>query len=228
MQFGGPAAFYEIAATLLPVLLLGGVVLEAVKPPEIDAAASEESSDPARRPTHEKPDDLKTVVVAYQLPIVGVLVIMLEVVALDAVASGSTDWGHALIVGGGLIFGMLCVVYAVWVPWARRTRSGLMAGFSFAVAVATLVIYLALGSLIGPGYLTLFKDVAADPHPHQGSRYVSERIWLEHLIATSRYRIDRLEWEMEHAPTSAVRERVRAHLLAQRQVNRRERKALGR
>jgi hypothetical protein len=86
MQFGGPAAFYEIAATLIPVLLLGGVVLEAVKPPETDAAASEESGGiPATD--------------------VGVLVIMLEVVALDAVASGSTDWGHALIVGGGLIFG---------------------------------------------------------------------------------------------------------------------------
>lgn len=64
-------AFYEIAATLIPVLLLGGVVVEAVKPPPEDTA------NPTVKTGREEGGDtnFKDRMMAHQIPLVGVMVI---------------------------------------------------------------------------------------------------------------------------------------------------------
>jgi hypothetical protein len=110
---------------------------------------------------------------------------------------------------------MLCVVYAVWVPWAKRTFSRFLGFFSFGIAVTFLLAYLAVGQFATPKYLTLFETLS---HNQASPERVSEEIWLQHLIATSDYRIDRLEEEREHAPNEDVRERVERNLADQRKA----------
>ena len=54
----------------------------------------------------------------------------------------------------------------------------------------------------------------------------SERLWLEHLIATSDYRIDKLEVQFQHTPSQDSRAAVADHLVRQRGVQRRQCHAL--
>jgi hypothetical protein len=69
---------------------------------------------------------------------------------------------------------------------------------------------------------------ASPPEPQKSgaSQYSSERIWLEHLVATSDYRIEKLDQEAENSSIPAVRMRVGSAEALQRRVQRRERNAI--
>jgi hypothetical protein len=56
--------------------------------------------------------------------------------------------------------------------------------------------------------------------------YSRESIWLEHLIATSGYRIERLEEELEHASNRAARRRVVRTIALQNSVRRQVQSAI--
>lgn len=260
MENGGPIAFYEVAAALIPLLFLGGVVLEIVRPPRRDkrnhgGRGSETIYDNMKQPAREawvarqfpgspalqrlllwtkfwKQYSLTTALVVYSLPVLGAWVIFVEIVALDAIASGSTDTLHAAVVGGTLIFGLVLIVIAIWVPWVvRLAEDGRMRSqhrwiasvLTLLVPIGGIMLVAGLGTQpwVTPSLTDLFR--AAEGKSQQDS---SKEIWLEHLIATSDYRIDKLEEEKEHTHDRAVRRRIRRHLDQQINTRKTQEKAL--
>jgi|GEM_PF-6293631 len=236
MQSGGPIAFYEIAATLIPVLFLGGVVLDNMHPP--DPRKLKKELDKSEGEHREYGRFFLFVIAVYYLPAAGVLVIVAEATALDVVVSKEADTAHALIVCIALLTGMVAVAAAVWVPWvlkfgdfvkeqlhmSPRSVVGSAALVSVAGAISLAVLH-PWG--INP-FPTLVSAVEKAPQrePKEDRHYSSEVTWLEHLIATSSYRIDRLEEEREHISSKAVRLRIKQHLLLQKETQRRQYVAL--
>lgn len=103
---GDPIAFFEIAATLIPVLLFGGVVAQR--------------RGPSARDSHETTKQLATFI-----PMVGAIAIFGEVVAIIAIVTGDSDWWNRLIVALTLTLGMAAVVLAVWWPWFMAVKTKL-------------------------------------------------------------------------------------------------------
>jgi|SRR6478609_3746573 len=242
MQNGGPIAFYEIAATLIPVLLLGGIVLEAVKAPPLDdevkqAGAHDKGDQHPRSGVSEEDASydhwrrrFRTRLVAQQIPLIGVVVVIVELVALDTVATGNTNWPRALLVGGTLVIGMMSAVFAVWAPWAKhfynRNLAYLWFGYSVAALLALILVF-----QFGPSKTyPFFEDIATPakerPQPRNSGAATWEPIWLEHLLATSDYRIDKLQEEKEQATSEVARQRVDRHLGRQIEARKAQREAL--
>jgi len=122
---GNQIAFFEIAATLIPILLFGGVVAE-------------------RRGPQSRDSHRKTTLYATYIPAVGSMAILGEIVAIIAIVTGTSTWWMRLLVALVLTLGMLAVVLAVWWPWhqdARKkaphevARLGLMGVVALLVAV---------------------------------------------------------------------------------------------
>lgn len=106
------------------------------------------------------------------------------------------------------------VFYQLQERFSPRRRQGMLA--------------LALVVVLGTG---VFAWASAEPSPREhprdpGRAQFNERIWLEHLVATSGYRIERLELEAENASSRGVRNRVDRALALQIQVQARERDAI--
>jgi hypothetical protein len=224
MQEGGPIAFYEVAATLIPVLLLGGVVLEGVKAPPLDSGEDQSGAEAY----DQWRSRFKNRLVALQIPAIGVTVALVELVALDTIASGETDWPRAALVGGTLVLGMVSVVFAVWAPWAKHFFSRTLAYTYFGYSVALLAAVILIWQLL-PGSYPFFGDIATPAEgrsqsPSHPQRTAWERIWLEHLIATSDFRIGRLE--AEAAIPGARGERAAPRLRLQERVQGDECRAL--
>jgi hypothetical protein len=229
MQNGGPVAFYEIAATLIPVLFLGGVLLDNMHPPDLEELEKGVSS---------RWRMSLFMIVVYYLPLAGVFVLLAEAVALDAVVNRTTDVFHALVVCIALLVGMVAVVAAVWVPWAlkigdwadRELDISARAVFVASVVILVMgVVGLALQPWVTSPFDQLVKGVERGETrsaPEGALDASAERTWLEHLIATSDFRVDRLEAERANAADRAARLRVSAHLRLQRQTQRRQLEAL--
>jgi hypothetical protein len=67
------------------------------------------------------------------IPYLGTLVVVAEIVALEAIITGSTDTAHAIVVLVAVTLGMLSVIFAVTVPWIasyRQSRGGSIPGGS--------------------------------------------------------------------------------------------------
>jgi hypothetical protein len=161
-----------------------------------------------------------TIFVAIALPFFGAWVIFAEVLALEAVASGAPSPVTPWIVGPTVVAALICVVVAVWVPWLigvgralrkahqRHWLAWTVAPPFFVVLVLGLVFFL---PTLRPTLTHLMSSLTS----HETSS-PSERVWLEHLVATSDYRIDRLE--AEAATGLAAKTRAEAHEEAQHQV----------
>src|SRR4051812_16092691 len=107
-------AFFQVAATLIPVLLLGGVLLERLQPP------------PGPLTRH-------SVSLFGAILIGGVLVIWGEATAITALIRGSSVKLERIFVALVLVLGMVLVLAAVIGPWLQRIPSG-----SFVVALPAL------------------------------------------------------------------------------------------
>jgi hypothetical protein len=132
-SFGSESAFYEIAATLIPLFLLGGIVFERLKPRKSDSEERAQWMGAA-------------------IPTIGLWVIFSEGVAIQALVSGNSTLTTRLIVASALSAGMLAVLISIWTPWLRyykEKKSGLsltdgylawywVAGF---VAIFLLTVY---------------------------------------------------------------------------------------
>jgi Nitrate reductase gamma subunit len=226
MQSGGPITFYEIAATLIPVLFLGGVLLDNMHPPDPGKLKKEEST---------RQHIVLFGVVVYYLPVAGLFVIFAEAVALDAVVSRTADSFHALLVGLTLIAGMVAVVAAVWVPWVLKFGSWAKQELylsprvilgSAVIGLLSFLVALALQPWATSPFSELLRNVETPPQREETRRYASQITWLEHLIATSGYRVDRLQDEKEHATGEAARLRIDKHLRLQRRTQQRQYEAI--
>jgi membrane protein implicated in regulation of membrane protease activity len=225
MHNGGSVAFYEVAATLIPLLFVGGFVIENLRPP--DSAKKLGTKDLAGLSEKDLIDTVSSFplgpryrwlvglifwgvfwkrypwlvyLVACFLPIAAAWVVFAEMVALDAIVRQSTNPFHAWVVGGTLLTGALMVLLVLWVPWLRRFLAIVGSSSKGAAAVLLVIpVVTALGSFLVLGGVSVSyvddifkKESTAQTHQSLSS---SERLWLEHLIATSDYRIDRLEAE---------------------------------
>jgi hypothetical protein len=126
---GDVLAFYEIAATLIPVLLFGGVVSQRLIPPA-----------GGWRPIHHR--------LAWLVPGGGCLAVVAEIVAISVLVTGTPDLLSRYLVSGTLVLGMLAVVGLVWWPWLegvdRRTPNSLcLLGISVAALFAAATYALA-------------------------------------------------------------------------------------
>ncbi len=99
---GDVRTFYQIAATLIPLLLFGGVVVERFIPPKR-----------RWRPGH-------FLATASVIPIVGFYSIYAEVLAIQALVTGETDTLTSYVVSGAIVGGMLAVICSIWLPWGLR------------------------------------------------------------------------------------------------------------
>jgi hypothetical protein len=103
LNHGDHMAFYEIAGTLIPILLFGGVVSDRLRP---------ETYEPLSRIAKY----------ALWIPAFGTFAILAEVTAIVAVVTGTSDWWSRLIVAAFLTVGMLAIVVSLWLPWIEELR----------------------------------------------------------------------------------------------------------
>lgn len=129
LKSGDHLAFFEIAATLIPILLFGGVVAERLRP---------KSGDPLSRVFNH----------AAFIPGLGSLAILAEVTAILSIVAGTSNWWSRLLVATSLTAGMLAIVISLWLPWidALRKRAPRQAQTVIRGSVAILGVSL-LGSV---------------------------------------------------------------------------------
>lgn len=222
MLGGESVEFYEVAATLIPVLFVGGFVIEKLGPPDLPtnlgakdlAGLSEKDFIDAVSSFPLGPRYRWLVglifwgvfwrrypwfvfLVACFLPVAAAWVVFAEVLALDAVVNQSAGSLHAGVVGGTLLAGALVVLLVLWVPWLRRFFAVIGSGSRSTAAVLLAVpVAMALGSfLILGGVSVSYVNEIFEERSTPQSLSSNERLWLEHLIATSDFRIDKLEAE---------------------------------
>lgn len=103
LKHGDHLAFFEIAATLIPILLFGSVLAERLRP---------NSDAPLSRVFNH----------AAFIPILGSLAILAEVTAILSVVAGTSSWWSRLLVATSLTAGMLAIVISLWLPWIDTLR----------------------------------------------------------------------------------------------------------
>ncbi|MDX6587124.1 MAG: hypothetical protein QOI31_1597 [Solirubrobacterales bacterium] len=119
----GKHAFFELSASLIPVLLLGGVLARNLSPPD---AATE------LRPAHS----IAQVAIVLALT----FVVLAEVVAIAAVMSGANDDGSFGIVAIAVLLGLVGTATAIGGPWVRRVNEGQPMGLPTILATVTVVV----------------------------------------------------------------------------------------
>jgi hypothetical protein len=95
---GNPLAFFEIAATLIPVLLLSGAVVERVRPDEGAGLAAG---------------------IGLGLVVVCAAVALAEILAIDAVVTGEWTRLTVSLVAETLALGIGTVIFVLVYPWFR-------------------------------------------------------------------------------------------------------------
>jgi hypothetical protein len=135
-SLGSEAAFYEVAATLIPLFLLGGALFDRLKPGETTTSA-------------------RVSFMAGLIPAVGGWVILAEAIAISAVVSGNSGWLTRIIVTSALSAGMLGAIVSLWWPWFTRYRTNASKtgitlywciAFGVVFCLTTLLMYEAIGS----------------------------------------------------------------------------------
>lgn len=242
MEIGGTTAFYGLAATLIPVLFVGSILVENLRPPRQTkmfagqniAGLSREEVDVLVDRTYPWPPVRRVVkfflwtiypylyppwiyYVCVLLPVLAAWVVFAEIVAIAALVREASDSFDAWVVGGTLLLGALVALLLLWVPWLRELGARLKARSKWAVAwvLAPVVIaaccFVVLGVFSAPYLSRIF-----DSHTHPPR----ERVWLEHLIATSDFRIAKLNAEAH--TSEAVKQRTAPHQRVQRKVEQQE------
>jgi hypothetical protein len=102
-SYGSELAFYEVAATLIPLFLLAGVVFDRMKPRQRDSAG-------------------RVSKMILLIPALGAWAILAEVTAISALVSANSSLLTRLTVASALSAGMVAVVASVWQPWFERYK----------------------------------------------------------------------------------------------------------
>jgi hypothetical protein len=101
---GGVVAYYEIAATLIPILVFGGVVTDRLIPSE---------STPWR--CHHT-------LATWGLLLAGALAVVAEILAISAVVTESAGLIHRYVVSAAIVGGILGAVWAFCFPGSSEHR----------------------------------------------------------------------------------------------------------
>lgn len=96
----------------------------------------------------------------------------------------------------------------------------------FSPARRVLMTILALVVVASAGLFAWASTASSEPDPMQPPS--TQRLWLEHLAATSDFRIERLEQEAERTPTPIAQIRIGKALARQEQVQSRQELAIDR
>jgi hypothetical protein len=115
-------AFFEVAATLIPQVLLGGVLLERLQPPKSDEYTG------------------RHVAIGIAIFLVGSFVVFAEVVAIRALVSGDSDGFDRAIVASALVLGVYGVVIAAAGPWLVGTFKSLGQAWWWLIPPAVMVV----------------------------------------------------------------------------------------
>jgi hypothetical protein len=138
-------AFFEIAATLIPLLLFGGVVIDRTRPP-------------ARSKWTDRHDFVGMVFV-----LVGGVAVWAETIAIGGVITGSATTLSRVFVSVVLLGGMVLVIVAIAAPWFSRMREtvprGLGLGTALIAGAMLLTFVFAASAVLREGTaLTLRKE----------------------------------------------------------------------
>ena len=137
---GGQLAFFEIAATVIPVLLFGGVLAERGGPTANDG-----------------PD--KVGYFAMGVPIIGAMAVLGELLSIAAILIGPPPGFFVAIVAVVLVGGFVGVILAVWLPWMMRYRKDRPRRASRLAAACTCLLVVVFISTV---YLIVGAVGAAD------------------------------------------------------------------
>lgn len=171
---GSERAFFEIAATLIPLLLFGGVLIERARPP-------------ALRDWKREHESLALVLAAF-----GAVAILAEALAIEAVVTGQALAPTRVLVALVLVAGMTLAVAAISWPWLSRLRQSGRGSYGLIAPLSAVVLLAAaLGAF---GVLVDGTDIAA-----QKERFDAYEKALKANLAEQdavRRRLDSLSLEM--------------------------------
>jgi hypothetical protein len=94
---GTEGAFYEVAATLIPLFLLAGIVIDRVRPRENDSPR-------------------RLLVFLMVIPVVGLFAFFAEVSAIRSIVIGPNTKSR-ILVEGFLAFAITAAILSAWLPW---------------------------------------------------------------------------------------------------------------
>jgi hypothetical protein len=160
---GGVVGYYEIAATLIPILLFGGVVTDRLIPPR----------DAEWQQRHD--------VATWALLAAGVLAVTAEIMAITVVVTGIAGQLQRYVVSAALVSGILGAVGAFWLPWLRRSSQ---AGRESSPAFATAA--LVIGGLVAVYVLATSVNLATVEELEKNVRADAQVAFKEVKTAQSR------------------------------------------
>jgi hypothetical protein len=203
---GDVRSFYEIAATLIPLLVFGGVVAERVIPPkgrwrEIHFGAA-----------------------MWAVPASGFYAVFAEVLAITAVVTGEADTLTRYVVSAALVGGMLAVVCSIWLPWLAGVREEIGQPFSRR-AKWTIGLTVAAVGLIALFQLASAVDVAgtterAREYEAAIQKNLDEQEAVRERIRREMVRSEGLQQELMQAEKLHEGRRFLALLTAQNRLDR--------
>ena len=168
-------AFFEIAATLIPILLFGGVLVDRSRPP----------TDGKWSPPH--------VCLALALPLFGSLALLAEVIAIRAIMAGDAALFARVFVAGVLIAGMAAVVLTVSLPWVI----GLQERSSDSLSRSAVASVAVVGLIAGAAFTLLVDGLASADRGEREEQGYRQALKSVGELEAMRHRIDSVSREFE-------------------------------
>jgi hypothetical protein len=151
---GGQLAFFEIAATLIPILVFSGVVAER--------------NGPRAEDSHRR-----TLCVALLIPVIGALAVLAELVSINGIVDGPISASAVGFVAACVASGLVAVILSVWLPWLSALRGRMPERYAL-VLKASIVL---LSAVAGGTVIVVVQAVGA---AHSIEQHESEVRSCEH------------------------------------------------
>jgi hypothetical protein len=182
---GDVRAYYEIAATLIPLLVFGGIVTERVIPPK------------------GRWSDVHFGAAVAAVPASGFYAIFAEVLAITAVVTGEADTLTRYVVSGAIVGGMLAVVCSIWLPWLAGAKEEMGQPLSVRTKWSIGLCVAGIG-LVSMYQLASAVDVAATTERTREFRSaiqknLNEETTIQERIAREQVRAENLQREVLQA-----------------------------
>lgn len=217
---GGQLAFFEIAATLIPILVFSGVVAER--------------NGPQAKDSHRR-----TLYFAFLIPAIGALAVLAELVSISGIVNGPISASAVGFVAACVAGGLVAVILSVWLPWLSALRSRmpkryplvLRGSITILLAVAGVTVIVVVQA-VGAAHSLAQQEAEARSCEHgtEGTATAFRRTLSEYRANAIQRRADaRAESEAKERLYRAEAEQVPSRLLSlAKERVRREVETLGR